>query len=122
MIKVETIEKSYMTCQSCDSNENLSEIKIGFNERQTSTIRLCRKCLGELISKINPVNVPENLYIRKESEDNKINKHCRDCEFWNRKFYGQNKYCEFISGSSVACMNFKEKDSVKNEISKHLVR
>lgn len=52
MIKIEEVKGEYMTCQSCCSRDNLVNILIGLNERQTSTIRLCEKCRRELIEKI----------------------------------------------------------------------
>lgn len=52
MIKIEKVEKSYMCCTACQSKENLFSIIIGFNERQTSTVRLCKKCLTEMNNKI----------------------------------------------------------------------
>ena len=53
MIKIEKVEKSYMCCNACQSSEDLFSIIIGLNERQTSTIRLCKKCLAELSEKVN---------------------------------------------------------------------
>lgn len=48
MIKIEKVDKSYMCCNSCQGKDGLTSIVIGFDERQTSTFRLCKKCLAEL--------------------------------------------------------------------------
>lgn len=53
MIKVENEKESYYTCQSCFSNDDITKIIIGLNERQTVIIRLCRKCCKELIKKLS---------------------------------------------------------------------
>ena len=52
MIKIKKIEKNYMTCHSCNSKDSLVNIIIGFDEYQTSTFRLCKKCRIELIEKL----------------------------------------------------------------------
>lgn len=55
MINIKKIDKdSVYVCTSCQkSNENsdLCEIKIGKDERQTMTIRLCHECLCDFIGK-----------------------------------------------------------------------
>ena len=53
MIKIEKVEKTYMCCNACQSREDLFSIIIGLDERQTSTFRLCKKCLAEMNEKLN---------------------------------------------------------------------
>lgn len=55
MITTENAENEYVICQSCKSNNSIKVIKIGLSERQTITIRLCKKCRDELIDKIKNI-------------------------------------------------------------------
>jgi len=52
MIIAKNVEYKSMTCTSCNSKIDLLEIKIGFDESQTTTIRLCKKCREKLMFKI----------------------------------------------------------------------
>ena len=52
MIKLEDVDLGYLTCHSCNSNKELSEIIIGLTERQTVQVRLCKNCAEELGEKI----------------------------------------------------------------------
>jgi hypothetical protein len=57
MIKLEMIEKGYLTCHSCGSEDELTEIMIGLTERQTVQIRLCVKCAEELSERLKTKNI-----------------------------------------------------------------
>ena len=53
MIKIVKVDKSYWACNSCLSKDKLLNIVIGAEESHTSSIRLCKKCREELISKLD---------------------------------------------------------------------
>lgn len=53
MINVKNIERGYEVCTSCHAEDDLKEIKVGITERQTVTLRLCKKCREEMIKELN---------------------------------------------------------------------
>ena len=53
MIKVAKLDSTYWACNSCLSKDKLLNITIGAEEYHTSSIRLCKKCREELISKLD---------------------------------------------------------------------
>lgn len=60
MIKLNKMDSdSVCQCTSCqkeNGNEKLYEIKIGKDERQTTTIRLCHECLCDFVGKLMMMN------------------------------------------------------------------
>lgn len=52
MISITKANKRIMRCLSCYSNNEVFDVSIGLDEKQVSTILLCRKCLDKLSKKI----------------------------------------------------------------------
>ncbi len=53
MIKIEEIEKDYYRCQSCNASKDRTEmelfnISVGLSQNNTSSFRLCLKCIYDL--------------------------------------------------------------------------
>jgi len=51
MIEIKGVGKNYICCSSCNSNDEVFSISVGLSDSQTSTFRLCKKCMAKLIVK-----------------------------------------------------------------------
>lgn len=45
MVKIELVERDYLSCQSCNKTKDVKKIAIGYDETQTSSFRICESCL-----------------------------------------------------------------------------